>query len=69
MSETKHAVMVRTTVGSWTTHSTYDRRADAQDQADMVGGRVVTVPESYLDENGRMDEETLDGLPTDAEDA
>lgn len=29
-----------------TTHSTHDRRADAQDQADMVGGRVVTVDDT-----------------------
>ena len=39
------AVLVKTTVGTWTTHSTFDRKGKAQDQADMVNGRVVRLTE------------------------
>lgn len=38
-----YAVIVKTTVGSWTTHSTHDRESEARDQADMVRGRVVQL--------------------------
>lgn len=38
-----YAVMVRTAVDTWTTHSTWTTRSEAQDQADYVGGRVVEV--------------------------
>ena len=39
----RYAVMVRTAVDTWTTHSTWATRSEAQDQADYVGGRVVEV--------------------------
>ena len=44
-----YEVIVKTAVGSWTTHSTHARKSEAQDQADMVHGRVVR-----LDEDGDL---------------
>ena len=38
-------VIVKTTVGTWTTHSNHDLKSEAQDQADMVHGRVVRLTE------------------------
>ena len=40
-----YAVIVKTTVGSWTTHSTWGRKSEAKDQAGMVRGRVVRLDE------------------------
>ena len=40
-----YAVIVKTTVGSWTAHSTHASKSEAQDQADMVHGRVVRLGE------------------------
>ena len=45
-----YAVLVATTVGTWTTHSTHAKKSEAQDQADMVRGRVVRA-----DEDGDVD--------------
>lgn len=36
----EYVVEVRSNAG-WTTHSTHETREDAQDQADMVRGRVI----------------------------
>lgn len=38
-----YAVIVHTTVSTWTTHSTHHTEEEAQDQADMVHGRVVRL--------------------------
>jgi hypothetical protein len=40
----KYVVEVKA-IGGWTRHSEWTRRADAQDQADMVHGRVRTIEE------------------------
>lgn len=38
-----YAVIVNTTADAWTTHSTHQSQEEAQDQADMVHGRVVRL--------------------------
>ena len=46
----RYAVLVRTTVGTWTRHSVHKTRAAAQDQADLVHGEVVRF--EPVQENG-----------------
>jgi hypothetical protein len=47
-----YAVIVRCGQNVWTTHSTHDRRRDAQFQADIVRGNVVRLADDGTPHDG-----------------